>query len=222
MSTRTLGLSDSVHSYFLNALVQEPELLTRLRTETQTLKGAGMQISPEQGKFMRWIVRLIGAKRCLEVGVFTGYSSLSVALSLPDDGRIVACDINEEWTSIARRYFDAARLSHKFDLRLGPALTTLDALKSAGEGGSYDFAFIDADKGNYLGYYERCLALLRKGGLIAVDNALWDGKVADPSIADPDTRAIRELNAFAMSDPRVSACMLPIGDGVLLAQKLSD
>ena len=212
MSTRSLGLSDSVHAYFLNALVQEPELLTRLRSETQTLKGAGMQISPEQGKFMRW----------LEVGVFTGYSALSVALSLPDDGRIVACDVNEEWTSIARRYFDAAGLSHKLDLRIGPALSTLDGLKSAGDSGSYDFAFIDADKGNYLGYYQRCLALLRKGGLIAIDNALWDGKVADPSIADADTCAIREVNAFAMSDPRVSACMLPIGDGLLLAQKLSD
>lgn len=222
MSTRTLGLSDSLHSYFLNALVQEPELLTQLRKETQTLKGAGMQISPEQGKFMRWLVRLLGAKRCLEVGVFTGYSSLSVALALPQDGRIVACDVSEEWTDVARRYFDAGGLGHKLDLRLGPALTTLDALQSAGESGSFDFAFIDADKSNYLGYYQRCLGLLRKGGLIAVDNALWDGKVADPSVDDADTRAIRELNAFAMADPRVSACLLPIGDGVLLAQKLSD
>jgi caffeoyl-CoA O-methyltransferase len=215
-----LGLSESVHAYFLNSLVQEPELLTRLRTETAAMPGAGMQISPEQGRFMRWLVRLIGARRCLEVGVFTGYSSLSVALSLPEGGRIVACDVNEETTRVALRYFEAAGLRHKFDLRLGPALNTLDALKSSGEKGSYDFAFIDADKSNYLGYYERCLELLRDGGLIAVDNALWDGKVADPSIGDADTVAIRALNAHVMNDARVSACLIPIGDGLLLAQKL--
>jgi caffeoyl-CoA O-methyltransferase len=220
VSPRTLGLSDALHAYFLNSLVHEPELLGELRKETAALPGAGMQIAPEQGRFMRWLVQLVGARRCLEIGVFTGYSSLSVALALPEDGRIVACDVSEEWTQIALRYFERAGLSQKFDLRIGPGLATLDALKSAGQSGSYDFAFIDADKSNYLGYYERCLELLRPGGLVAVDNSLWGGKVADPSVNDVDTSAIRELNARAMSDARVSACLIPIGDGLLLAQKL--
>lgn len=220
VSTRTLGLSDALHAYFLNALVQEPELLVRLRKETEALPGAGMQISPEQGRFMRWLVRLIGAKRCIEIGVFTGYSSLSVALSLPAEGRIIACDVNEETTRIAQRYFDAAGVSGKLDLRLAPGLTTLESLKSDGQSGTFDFAFIDADKGNYPGYYEGCLALLREGGVLAVDNSLWGGKVADTSITDSDTVAIRGLNAYAMNDARVSACLIPIGDGLLLAQKL--
>lgn len=220
MSPRTLGLSDALHGYFLSSLVQEAALLARLREETAALPSAGMQIAPEQGQFMRWLVQLIGAKRCIEVGVFTGYSSLSVALALPDDGRIVACDVSEEWTRIAERYFDAADLRHKLDLRLGPALATLDALKGSGHSGSYDFAFIDADKSNYVGYYERCFELLRVGGLIAVDNTLWGGKVADPQVTDADTAAIRALNARAMSDARVSACLIPIGDGLLLARKL--
>jgi caffeoyl-CoA O-methyltransferase len=215
-----LGLSDALHAYFLNSLVQEPELLTRLRKETEALPGAGMQISPEQGRFMRWLVRLIGAKRCIEVGVFTGYSSLSVALALPEGGRIVACDVNPETTRIAQRYFDAAGLTDKLELRIAPALETLAALKQSGQRASFDFAFIDADKGNYPGYYEGCLELLRDGGLIAVDNSLWSGKVADPSISDSDTVAIRALNAQVMNDARVSACLIPIGDGLLLAQKL--
>jgi caffeoyl-CoA O-methyltransferase len=220
VSTRSLGLSDALHGYFLASVVHEPELLRRLRKETEVLPGAGMQISPEQGRFMGWLVRLIGARRCVEIGVFTGYSSLSVALALPADGQIVACDVNAEWTAIAQRYFGEAELAHKFDLRLGPALATLDALCEGGERGQYDFAFIDADKANYPGYYERCLTLLRPGGVIAVDNALWSGKVADPSATDDDTRAIRDLNARVVSDPRVSACLIPIGDGLLLAQKL--
>lgn len=220
VSPRTLGLSDALHSYFLNSLVQEPELLAQLRKETERLPDAGMQIAPEQGRFMRWLVALIGAKRCIEVGVFTGYSSLSVALALPKDGRIVACDVSEEWTRIARRYFEAAGLAQKLELRLGPALLTLDALKKSGQRGTFDFAFIDADKENYLGYYEHCLELLREGGLVVVDNCLWGGKVADPSVNDRNTSAIRSFNARVIDDPRVSACLVPIGDGLLLAQKL--
>jgi predicted O-methyltransferase YrrM len=189
-----------------------------LREETSRLPHAGMQISPEQGSFMRFLVRLLGATSYLEVGVFTGYSALSVALALPAEGRVVACDVNHESTAVARRYFEEAGLSHQFDLRLAPALTTLGEL--ARENERFDFAFIDADKGNYAAYYELCLSLVRKNGVIAVDNALWDGKVADPAQNDESTTAIRELNALVARDPRVSACLVPIGDGLLLAQKL--
>lgn len=219
MSTHTIGASSALSGYLLQ-MAREPELLRRLREETSRLPQAEMQISPEQGGFMRFLVRMLGARRCLEVGVFTGYSSLSVALGLPNDGRIVACDVNREWTSIARRYFEEAALGHLFDLRLGPALTTLAELAEQGESQSFDFAFIDADKGNYAAYYERCLGLVRKGGVIAVDNALWEGKVCDPSQNDESTTAIRDLNEQVARDPRVSACLLPIGDGLLLAQKL--
>ena len=220
MSTHTIGVSSALNGYLLQ-MASEPELLRRLREETSRLPQAAMQISPEQGSFMRFLVRLLGAKRCLEVGVFTGYSSLSVALGLPDDGRIVACDVNREWTSIARRYFEEAALSHMFDLQLGPASTTLAELAARGESQSFDFAFIDADKGNYAAYYELCLGLVRTGGVIAIDNALWEGKVCDPSQNDESTTAIRELNAAVARDPRVSACLVPIGDGLLLAQKLA-
>jgi caffeoyl-CoA O-methyltransferase len=220
VSTRTLGISDTLHEYLLGALTREPPVLARLREETSKLAYAGMQISPEQGRFMQWLVGLVGARRCLEVGVFTGYSSLSVGLALPDDGRVVACDVSDEWTRVARRYWAEAGIAHKFELRLGPALTTLDALAAAGELSTFDFAFIDADKDNYRAYYERCLGLLRPGGVLAVDNALWSGKVADPTVTDKDTSAIRELNAHAVSDPRVSASMITIGDGLLVARKL--
>ena len=221
MSTRSIGLSDSVHQYLLDVVVNEPPALRRLRAETQALASAGMQISPEQGCFMSWLVRLCGARRCIEVGVFTGYSALTVALALPDDGRIVACDVSAEWTAIARRHFEAAGLTHKLDLRLAPAIQTLDGLLAAGQGGTFDFAFIDADKESYVSYYERCLSLLRPQGLLAVDNTLWGGKVADAAVDDEDTRAIRALNALAASDRRVGCCLIPIGDGLLLAQKLA-
>lgn len=220
MSPRTLGLSDALHAYFLRSLVEEPELLRRLREETQALPNARMQIAPEQGRFMRWLVRLIGARHCIEVGTFTGYSALSVALGLPSDGRIVACDVSEEWTQIARRYFHAAGLSSKLDLRIGPALVTLDGLTRAGQSGFYDFAFIDADKANGLRYYELCFELIRPGGLIAVDNTLWGGRVADEAVDDDDTRTIRALNARVIADQRANACLVPIGDGLILAQKL--
>lgn len=201
-------------------MASEPEVLTALRTETARLPGAGMQISPEQGAFMRFLVSVLGAKKCLEVGVFTGYSSLSVALTLPEDGRVVACDVNPDWTALAKRYFERAGLSHKFDLRLGPGVTTLESLVRAGESESFDFAFIDADKENYPTYYELCLTLVRKNGVVAIDNALWDGKVADPNVSDGSTRAIRELNARVRSDRRVRASLVPVGDGLLLAQKV--
>ncbi|MFO7177138.1 MAG: class I SAM-dependent methyltransferase [Pseudomonadota bacterium] len=218
MSSRSLGLSPSLYDY-LYGWQNEPSTLAALREETARMPGASMQISPEQGRFMGWLVALIGARRCLEIGVFTGYSSISVALALPDDGRLVACDVSEEWTAIARRYWERAGVAHKIELRLGPALDTLAALLAAGQAQSFDFAFIDADKEAYREYYERCLELLRPGGIIAVDNALWDGRVADPREDAPSTRAIRALNAFVAQDPRVDASLIPVGDGLLLARK---
>jgi caffeoyl-CoA O-methyltransferase len=180
---------------------------------------SGMQIAPEQGQFMALLAQLMGARRCIEVGVFTGYSSLAIARVLPDDGCIVACDISEEWTAIARRFWNEAGVADRIDLRLGPALETLDALLANGQGESFDFAFIDADKGNYLQYYERLLRLIRPAGLIAVDNVLWGGQVADPADDSPDTCAIRAFNEHLRADQRVSLSLVPIGDGVTLALK---
>jgi predicted O-methyltransferase YrrM len=219
VSAKTIPVTDAIWQYLLDVTVREPAVLTKLRDETGRMPRGGMQISPEQGQFMALLVELIGARRAIEVGVFTGYSSLRVALALPADGKLVACDVSEEFTSVARRYWREAGVESKVDLRLGPALATLNALIAEGGRGSYDFAFIDADKSNYDGYYERCLELMRPGGLIAVDNTLWSGAVADPSKQDPDTRAIRELNAKIPDDPRVSSSLVPIGDGLLLARK---
>lgn len=218
MSSRTIGLSDALHSYLID-FVAESALLQELRSETSALPGAGMQISPEQGRFMGWLVRLMGARRCLELGVYTGYSSLSVALALPDDGTLLACDIDEQTTSIARRYWARAGIASKVTLELGPAAQTLDALIGRGESGMFDFAFVDADKSNYPIYYESCLALVRSGGVIVFDNALWGGKVADPAREDVDTRAIRAVNTRAATDPRVEASLVAIGDGLLLIRK---
>ena len=218
MSSRSLGLSPELYDY-LYASVREPEVLRELREETAKMPNSGMQISPEQGRFMAFLVECLGARRCVEVGTFTGYSALSVALALPPEGRLIACDVSEEWTTIARRYWDRAGVTGKIELRLGPGVATLDQLLAAGQANSFDFAFIDADKGAYPTYYERCLSLLRSGGVIAVDNALWGGKVADPTAKDADTTAIRELNARAAADPRVTASLVPIGDGLLLARK---
>jgi predicted O-methyltransferase YrrM len=218
MSSRSLGLSPELYDY-LYAHSGEPEVLQELRVETARLPNAGMQISPEQGQFMRFLVECLGARRCLEVGTFTGYSALAVALSLPADGRLIACDLNEEWTAIARRYWARAGVADKVELRLGPGLETLDRLLAAGQGESFDFAFIDADKAAYPDYYERCLSLLRRGGVVAIDNALWSGNVALPAKTDSDTLAIREVNARAVADPRVTASLVPIGDGLLLARK---
>lgn len=219
MSTRTFTLSDQIYQYLLSVSHPEPELLHRLRQETAQLPNASMQISPEQGQLMALLVRLMGARKTLEIGVFTGYSSLVVALALPTDGRIVACDVSEEWTSIARRYWKEAGVEQKIDLRMGHALRTLDALLRSGEGGTFDFAFIDADKHNYPAYFEKSLQLLRPGGLIAVDNVLWSGRVADPNTTDADTESIRAFNAKLRDDQRVTLSVVPIGDGLTLALK---
>jgi caffeoyl-CoA O-methyltransferase len=180
---------------------------------------AGMQISPEQGQLMALLVKMLGARRTIEVGVFTGYSALAVALALPADGRVVACDVSEEWTGVARRYWQKAGVANKVDLRLAPALATLDAMLAAGEADRYDFAFIDADKGNYAGYYDRCMKLVRPGGLIAVDNTLWNGWVADAAHAEDDTRAIRAFNDKLHADERIDLSLVPIGDGLTLARR---
>jgi len=219
MSNRTIAVTDEIHRYLLEATVHEPELLGRLREETMKMPRARMQIAPEQGQFMQLLVGLLSAKRVIEVGVFTGYSSLSVALGLPDDGKLVACDVSEEWTAVARRYWKEAGVEHKVELHLRPAVETLDELLNQGGAGSFDFAFIDADKQRYDDYYERCLKLLRPGGLIAVDNALWGGDVADPDKTDDDTCALRALNAKVSGDSRVRSSLVPIGDGLLLAMK---
>lgn len=219
MSRRSIQLTDSLHEYLLSVSLREPEILLRLREETASFASAGMQISPEQGQFMALLVRLLGARRCLEVGVFTGYSSLAIALALPDDARIVACDVSKRWTSVARRYWAEAGVAHKVDLRLAPAMETLDALLAAGEAGHFDFAFLDADKENYPGYYERALSLLRPGGLLLADNTLWSGRVADPENAEATTVALRHFNELVHHDARVDLSMLPVGDGLTLTRK---
>jgi len=219
MSNRSISLTDALYEYLLSVSLREPQLLLDLREETAALPGAGMQISPEQGQFMALLARLMGARRCLEVGVFTGYSSLVVALALPEDGRIVACDVSEKWTAVARTYWQAAGVDHMIDLHLAPAVATLDALIADGASGTFDLAFIDADKANYLAYYERALALLRPGGLIMVDNTLWDGRVIDPEVSDADTVAIRHFNETVHADTRVDVSLLPVGDGLTLLRK---
>ena len=219
MSNKTLGLNDRLYDYLLTHSVREPEVLKELREETANHPGGGMQISPEQGQFMALLVRLMGAKKALEIGVFTGYSTLSVALAMPNEGQVIACDISEEYTAIARRYWQRAGADYKIVLKIGPALDTLDKLLAAGEANSFDFVFIDADKENYEEYYERSLQLVRKGGLIAIDNVLWDGSVADPEVKDSETEAIRALNQKLSRDPRIDLSMVPIGDGLTLALK---
>jgi len=220
MSNKTFTLSDDLYAYLFENSVREPDILRRLREETAKDSMARMQIAPEQGQFMQLLVRLMGARRYLEVGVFTGYSSLAVALALPAEGRIVACDVSDTWTKVARRYWTEAGVAEKVDLRLAPALQTLDGLIAGGGAGSFDFAFIDADKTSYGAYYERALTLIRVGGLIAVDNTLWEGRVADPKVRDADTKAIRDFNRHLRDDRRVHLCLVPIGDGLSLALKL--
>src|SRR5580700_7182866 len=214
-----LTIGDELWEYMRRVTLREPELMERLREETAVYPNSSCQISAEQGQFMGLLMHLIGARRTIEIGVYTGYSALSVALALPDDGRIIACDINEEWTSIARRYWREAGVEKKIDLRLKPALETLDALIAAGEGGRFDFAFIDADKQNYANYFERALVLVRPGGLIAIDNVLWYGRVIDRAAQDDDTRAIRAFNEKLHGDQRIWLSMLPVRDGLTLACK---
>ena len=220
MANKTLSLSPALHAYLVEHSVREPELLQRLRAETAEDSMSMMQISPEQGQFMQLLVRHMGAKNCLEVGVFTGYSSLAVALALPADGRIVACDVSEKWTAIARKYWKEAGVAGKIDMRIAPALATLDGLIASGKTESFDFAFIDADKTNYSGYYERVLTLLRSGGLIAIDNTLWGGLVIENKVKSADTQAIRQFNDQLRGDLRVHLSLLPVGDGLTLALKL--
>jgi len=219
MSPKTLSLTEALASYLVDVTLREAPILRALREATQSLPGAGMQIAPEQGQFMRLLVQLIGAKRALEVGVYTGYSSTCVALELPRDGLLVACDINAETSAIAQRYWKVAGVSEKVRLEIGPAEHTLTQLVNDGLSGTFDFAFIDADKEMYDAYYELCLQLIRVVGLIALDNALWGGRVADAKCVDPDTLAIRNLNAKVAADKRVSSSLVPIGDGLLLARK---
>ena len=219
MTDRRLQITDEIHRYLVAHSVREPEVLARLRAATASLPQAQMQIGPEQGQLMGLLARLIGARRCIEIGVFTGYSSLAVALALPEDGRILACDVSEEWTAIARRFWREAGVEHKIELKLQPATRTLEQLLAAGETGRYDFAFIDADKPSYDTYYELLLKLLRPGGLIALDNTLWSGHVADPNNRDPNTVALRALNDKLHRDERVDLSLLPVGDGLTLARK---
>ena len=219
VTRRTNSLNDELYQYLLDVSVDEHDCLRRLRGATADLPLARMQIGPEQGQFLALLVELIGAHYTLEVGTFTGYSALAVALSLPFDGRVIACDVSEEWTSIGKPFWEEAGQAHKIELRLGPALETLDGLIASGHQGRYDFAFIDADKTSYQGYLDRCWELVRHGGLIAIDNTLWKGRVIDPSDTDPDTEAIRAFNAKLKDDHRFTVSMLPIGDGLTLAKK---
>lgn len=219
MTNRTIALTDPLYDYLIEAASREPDLLKRLRAETANVRSPGMQIAPEQGQFMALLVRLIGARKAIEVGTYTGYSSLCVAMAMPPDGRLIACDINEEWTAIAGRYWEEAAVADRIDLRLAPARETLAQLIADGHAGTFDFAFIDADKENYADYYELCLKLLRPGGLIALDNMLWDGAVADPARNDTDTVAIRDVMRRIKNDPRVDISLVPIGDGLALARR---
>jgi len=219
MSVRTHGFDPAIAEFIRHhASTREPPVLAKLREETQKLEAARMQISVEQGRLMGLLVKLLGVRRALEVGVFTGYSALCVALELPEDGTLVACDVSEAWTSIGRRYWEEAGVAGRIDLRLGPASDTLAAMQDARDGG-YDFAFIDADKEGYPDYYERCLALLRPGGVIAIDNVFWSGSVADPERTDTVPALLRALTDRVMGDERVDPCHIPIGDGVLLIRK---
>ncbi|MCP5356912.1 MAG: class I SAM-dependent methyltransferase [Pseudomonadales bacterium] len=217
--SRWIRVDATINQYISDHLGAEHPVLQALRERTAPMEGAGMQISHEQACFMSTLLRAIGARRTLEIGVFTGYSALMTALALPEDGRLIACDISEEWTRIARDYWQRAGVADKIDLRLAPAADTLQALLDAGEASSFDFAFIDADKTGYETYYELCLKLLRPGGVIALDNCLWGGRVADAGDQDEDTRAIRALNDRIAADSRVDASLIPVGDGVYLVSK---
>ena len=219
MSNRTLVLTDPLYEYLLSVSLREPPLLAELRAEMAAHPEVNLQIAPEQGQFMAVLVRLIEARRCLEIGVFTGYSSLATALALPADGRLIACDVSVEWTDVARRYWRRAGVEHKIDLRLAPALDTLDALLTGGAAASFDFVFLDADKGRYPAYYERIYALLRSGGLLAIDNTLWSGRVLDPRERDPETDGIRRLNEQLLRDERIDLSLLPLADGLTLVRK---
>ena len=215
MAGRAPFLPEKIARYIAEHSVREPAVLGELREATKAVPMSGMQIGADQGQFMQLLVRAIGARRCLEIGTYTGYSALAVALALPEDGRIICCDISEKWTAVGKPFWKKAGVEQKIDLRIGPALETLKSLK-----GPFDFVFIDADKPNYLNYYEGCLPLLRKNGIIAIDNTLWSGAVADPGQKDADTAALRRFNDALHGDQRVALSMLPLGDGLTLALKV--
>ncbi len=219
MTSKTLILTPKIYDYYQRNTVRIHPIMEALRMETQQMQEGGMQICPEQAAFLQLLIKMLGARKTLEVGTFTGYSALAVALALPEDGKVIACDINDEWTNIARRYWQEAGVTQKIDLRLAPALTSLQQLSENGEQGTFDFAFIDADKANYPHYYEAILPLMRVGGVIAIDNVLWYGRVADAADVSESTTVIRNLNRFIHQDQRVDMCMLPIGDGLTLAYK---
>ncbi len=219
MANQTLNLTPELLAYLREHSLREPPVLAELRAATARLPEAVMQISPEQGQFMAFLLRLMGARRVLEIGTFTGYSTLWLASALPENGQVVTCDRNREWTDLARRYWQKAGISDRITLYLGDARDTLQTFQESGQAGAYDFAFIDADKTGYDTYYEACLRLVRSGGLIAIDNTLWGGAVADPRASDPDTEAIRKLNRKLHEDQRVEMAMVPIGDGVTLVRR---
>ena len=218
MSLRSIGLDERLYRYVLDVSLREPDVLRRLRAETSEREDASMQIAPEQGQFMALLVELIGAERTLEIGAFTGYSALAVALALPAHGWVIACEVSEEYARVARRWWAEAGVAEKIELHVEPAIETLDRMLEDGLGRRFDFAFIDADKGGYVDYWERCLRLVRRGGLITVDNVLWDGRVADPENAEESTQAIRAFNARVRDDDRVDLSLVPIGDGLTLAR----
>ncbi len=219
MTAKNVGLDERLHAYMLDTMLREDPILRALREETARMPDAQMQIGPEQGQFMQMLARVMHAKKYLEIGVFTGYSSLALAQALPAGGRVVACDVSPEYTAIARRYWERAGVAGKIDLRLGPALDTLDDLLAHGEQETFDLAFVDADKANADLYYERCLRLLRSNGVLLVDNVFWSGKILDASVNDADTTALRAINAKAGKDDRVDATLLPICDGILMVRK---
>jgi len=219
LSNRTLAIDDRIYDYLLSVSLKESDLLTQLRKETAGIEFSEMQIAPEQGQFMALLVKLIAARRALEIGTFTGYSSICIASALPEDGELICCDDSEEWTAVARKYWQQAGLEHRINFKLGDASKTLQGLIDEGRAGMFDFIFIDADKQNYPLYYELSLKLLRAGGLMAVDNTLWSGDVADPRNEEPGTRAIRRFNEMLKQDGRVDISLVPIGDGLTLVHK---
>jgi O-methyltransferase len=220
MSRGSIGLDDRLNRYLADNQPPEHPVLAELRKRTAKMPGSQMQVAPEQGHLLAFLARLVGTKNALEIGTFTGYSALAVALALPKNGHLIACDVNEAWTSIGRQHWEKAGVAGKIELRLGPALDTLKDLKREGWASGFDFAFIDAAKSEYDAYYESALRLVRKGGIIVIDNMLWGGAVADPKVKDADTRALRALNAKIAGDRRVDAVLLPVGDGMMVARRL--